>query len=224
MNTTCVYTAIAGNYDERLQPHPDILGVDFIAFVDDDRLKGREDYQVVLLEKVPNPRLAAKYPKIIGHEALKDYSATIWIDANMEIVSPNFVEEALRDLGPDGFTLHSHSYRDCLYEEAEFAATMPKYAGQPLFEQCEHYRRRGFPRHGGLWSCASMARAKSKALDDLMWDWMAEIERWSLEDQVSFPFVLREHKMTPQPWPHYPPGSLQGESPWLKIHRHVDGT
>ena len=225
MNKVCVYTAIAGAYDEWLQPHPDIPGVDFIAFSDRPL---ESDYWRVISEfaREGNPRAVAKSYKILGpqFEPLEDYDATLWIDANMEVISPTFVDEALADLGPDGFALHSHSYRDDIYDEAEFSATMPKYDGQPLLDQAEHYWREGIPHNGGLWSCASMARARSAKLDALMNDWWAEILRWTLQDQISLPYVLHKHGITPKAWPHYPPGSPQAESPWLKIHRHVDGT
>ena len=69
-----------------------------------------------------------------------------------------------------------------------------------------------------------MARAKSKALEKAMADWMQEIETWTLQDQISLPYVLWKHGIHPSPWPHYPPRSKQGPNPWLEIHKHADGT
>ena len=170
------------------------------------------------------PRLSAKLYKVLGPNYLGGYDVSLYIDANQEIISPTFVDEALADLGPHGFALHKHSFRSDIYDEAEFSETMPKYAGQPIIKQAEHYWNEGLPRDSGLWSCASMARARSAKLDALMNDWWAEILAWSLQDQISLPYVLWKHGITPKSWPHTPPGSEPDVNPWLKIHRHIDGT
>ena len=219
---TAVFTALAGSYDE-LQPHPDIPGVDFIAFTDRPM---ESDYWMVVeaMAESSTPRLAAKWHKIVGGRIFPFYDYAIWLDANQEIISPTFVDEALADLGPHGFALHKHSFRSDIYDEAEFSETMPKYAGQPIIKQAEHYWDEGLPRDSGLWSCASMARARSDKLDALMNDWWAEILAWSLQDQISLPYVLWKHGITPKAWPHTPPGSEPDVNPWLKIHRHIDGT
>lgn len=235
--SVCVYTAIAGCYDE-LRPHVDIPGVDFVAFID------RLDYDDVPgWDIVPfprswpypdsafgaDPRLQAKWFKIVAPvrstdlgpwtNALWGYEYTIWIDGSHEVTNPAFVDEALADLGPDGFALHGHPHWDCIYQEAQAAMGLAKYAGQPIRQQVDHYRAEGFPEHAGIWACGSMARARSDRLDELMLAWWAEIERWTVEDQISLPVVCRRLGVEPHMWPYW-----QIDWRWFRFHAHADGT
>jgi hypothetical protein len=224
MNTVAIYTAIFGSFDW-LKTHPDIPGVDFVAFTDDESLTAREDWRVITVPPSNNPRLTAKYPKIVGPQSppLDSYEATIWIDGSMEILTPAF-GEAFADLGPDDLALFRAEHGDCIHEEARRSIGWDKYDGQPIREQVEYYRSLGYPDHAGLWPCAVIGRAKSTRVDALMSDWMGEIERWSLQDQISLPFVLWQHGFTPHEWPHYPPGNdgcrHPVENPWLFLHTH----
>lgn len=225
MNSIAIYTALFGGYDT-LKEHLDIPGVDFIAFTDDETLATRDDWRVVVLPPSGNPRLDAKFPKIVGPQSapLDRYEATIWIDATLEILTPAFAEEAVTDLGPDGLAFYRSSPLGCIYQEAAISVGMPKYAGQPILEQVEHYRSLGHPDHSGLWPCAVIGRSRSPRVDALMSDWMAENERWTLQDQISLPFVLRQHDFTPHEWPHEPPDCPEMPAlvpnPWLLLHYH----
>jgi hypothetical protein len=225
------YTAVFGGYDS-LKPHVEIEGVDWIVFSDDAQLKDRDDWQVETPERADSlygkallaahPRLAAKVYKIVGSsllDTLDDYDFSLWVDASHEVTSPAFVDEALADLGPDGFSLFSHPHRDCIYDEAIASLCVAKYAGQPIRQQVEHYRAEGYPAHNGLWACGTLARARSAKLDKAMLDWWSEIEKWSIQDQLSLPVVLDRHGIEPQPFPHN-----QISWRWFTMHKHSDGT
>ena len=218
--SVAIYTCITGKYDS-LKNHVGIHGVDWICYTDDPDLQ-LPGWEIVDLEPSDAPpRLKAKYPKLLAPQGdLDGYDYTIWIDGSTEVISPTFVDEALADLGPDGFALFSHPWRDCIYDEVKASRTVAfKYDHQPLEEQAEHYRSLGHPEHWGLWACGSMARARSGRLDAAMRDWMAEIERWSIQDQISLPFVMRTRDIRPQAWPYG-----QYRTPWLRFHQHVDST
>jgi hypothetical protein len=224
--TTACYTCIFGGYDT-LKPHVDIPDVDFICFTDDATLAARDDWRVELpLLTGAHPRLLAKYPKILGPQqsALLPYDYTIWVDGSMEIISPSFVDEALADLGPDAIAVHRHSWNDCIYKEASDSAPLPKYIGQPITEQAERYRSLGYPEHAGLWSTGCIARGRYDLLDAAMLTWMNEIERWTVQDQISFPFALWQHGIKPHTWVQDAPGPMHIPHPWLLLHRHADGS
>ena len=231
MNTVAIYTAIFGGFDT-LKTHPDIPDVDFIVFTDDETLADRDDWRAVTTASSSNSRLAAKYPKIVGPQSspLDRYKFTIWIDGSLEITSPTLIE-ALADLGPDGFAIYRHSYRDNIRDEAQLSVMMAlgrysftsvKYAGQPILEQVQYYMSLGYADDAGLWGTGVLARVRSGRLDACMTDWMVENERWSVQDQISLPYVLWRHKIVPRELPGYPPGSMQDPNPWLEIHPHQE--
>jgi hypothetical protein len=170
------------------------------------------------------PRLDAKRPKIIGPQSdpLSRYKATIWLDASLEILTPAFAE-AFADLGSCGLAFFHSSSLGCIHHEALISVGMPKYAGQPIMEQAAHYENEGHPKCSGLWPTGVIGRARSPRVDAVMADWMTENETWTLQDQISLPYVLHRHGLTPHEWPHEPPdwgGAAKVSNPWLRLHGH----
>lgn len=215
VNSVAVYTAITGEYDTLL-PHPDIPGVDWIAHL--DKPQPRDDWHVVPIPENPaHPRIVAKAYKLLPwlFGEMGRYEHTIWIDGSHQITSPAFVDEALACLSPDGLAMHRHPMRDCIYAEAGASSWMKKYEGLPIAEQVQHYRMLGHPEHWGLWACGCIARARNDRLSRLMLDWWDECQRWTYQDQISLPFVLRQAGMRPGEFP-YP----QYQSPWHAIVGH----
>jgi hypothetical protein len=218
------YTAIMGGYD-KLQPHVEVPGIDWYAFIEGpspaEPTPWRTDWRITWTPPADNPRPDAKTYKVLGPEMwFADYDATVWLDGSHEVSDARFFEIALASLGPDGFALHRHPMRDCIYEEAAASIAYPlKYGGMPIAQQVEAYRAAGHPEHAGLWACGSIARVVSPKMDCLMRAWWHEIVTWSVQDQISLPFVCRVAGVQPVafPWDQY-------QNPYVRIHRHTDGT
>ena len=222
-----VYTAIYGKYD-MLRLHPDIPGVDFHCFTDDPGLLSRQDWIIHLAPSNLPPRLAAKWPKVLGpqHPPLDAYDVTLWVDANCDFVSTNFVEEALTDLGPDGFALYRNPDLDCIYAQAITCIRgLPPEAAPVLLRQAARYYAENHPENWGFWACATMARRRSTKLDAAMRDWWEALVSWPLHgkslpfglprDQIDLSPVLRKHEIQPLAWPHD-----QAKSPWWRRRSH----
>jgi len=217
MSSVVVYTAIAGGYDNLLE-HPDVPNVDFVCFTDAEPEDAKGWHTEIIPPSDETPRLRAKRYKILSPQReLLEYDYTLWVDGNSQILTPRFVEEAIGCIGEDDIALHAHPQRDCIYEEAHASIlTVPeKYAHLPILEQVEHYREQGHPEHWGLWACGSIARRRSTRLDVAMLDWMSENITWTIQDQLSFPYVMRNHGIRPASFPHN-----QYQSPWIQIMGH----
>lgn len=225
--SVAVYTAIYGKYDP-LRVHPTIPGVDFHCFTDDPALLSREDWIVHLTPSDLPPRLAGKRPKVLGPQSppLDAYDVTLWVDANCDFISERFVEEALSDLGPDGFALYQNPDLDCIYTQAiSCMRGLPLEASPVLLRQAARYYAAGHPENWGLWACAVMARRRSPKLDAAMHDWWVAIASWPLQgsslpcglprDQIDLPPVLRKYGIRPLAWPHG-----QDASPWWQRRPH----
>ena len=222
-----VYTAVYGKYDP-LRVHPSVPGVDFHCFTDDPTLQSRRDWFVHVTPSDLPPRLAAKRPKVLGPQfpPLDGYDVTLWVDANCEFVSADFVEEALADLGSDGFALYRNPDLDCIYAQAIACIRgLPPAAAPALLRQAARYYAEGHPENWGMWACATMARRRSPNLDAAMRDWWGAIVSWQLRgealpfglprDQIDLPPVLRRHGIRPREWPH-----AQPDSPWWRRRPH----
>ena len=222
-----IYTAIYGKYDP-LRTHPKIPGIDFHCFTDDPSLLSRRDWIVHLEPSDLPPRLAAKQPKVLGPQSapLDTYGVTLWVDANCDFISTSFVDEALSDLGADGFALYRNPDLDCIYAQAiSCMRGLPPDAAPVLLRQVARYYAEGHPENWGLWACSTMARRRSPKLDAAMCEWWNAIVSWPLHgkpwpfalprDQIDLPPIIRKHGIQPHEWPHN-----QSESPWWRRRPH----
>jgi hypothetical protein len=185
-----IYTAIFGGHDD-LKPQPACPGVDFVCFTDDEELESSQWRVVPSEPRYEQPRLSAKWFRMHPHVVLPEYRFTIWIDGSFTVKRDGFADRVLGCLGESGFALPRHPVRDNLLDEAEVSLAMEKYHGQPIREQVEHYRAEGLDPHVGLWMTGLLVRdnanERTRRADEM---WMEENLRWTLQDQISLPYVF----------------------------------
>lgn len=222
-----VVTACYGGIDTLL--HPQVaqdMPVDWFCFTDQSDLKAPAPWKMIhQAARFDHPCMAAKVHKATPTADCPD---VVWIDASMEVTSPSFVREALA-ARHDGVAVFAHPRRRCIYTEADASLGAEgqdgKYASQPLLDQVAHYRTEGHPAGGGLYACGTVAwdLTDPRAVE-LGRRWLAECERWSWQDQLSFPVVCRRLGITPGVFPvrqieRRGRGFLANR--WLRIHQHT---
>ncbi|MGZ5513433.1 MAG: glycosyltransferase domain-containing protein, partial [Chthoniobacterales bacterium] len=146
MPRVCVYTAICGGYDT-LKPIPEQdVACDYLCFSDDAGLTSPGPWKImpVSSSKRAHPRMRARFFKTLHHRLFKRgrlssagilaprYDYTVWIDGSIQVKSASFVREFLQHIGASGWSMFVHPDRNCIYPEAEFSMTMPKYFDQPI--------------------------------------------------------------------------------------------
>lgn len=212
-----VVSAVYGGYDPFLSPAPEIPDIPFVCFTDDPDLDAPGWDVRVVDRPEEHPRMRAKWFKIMTHLALPEADRTLWIDGSHRILPGLPVRSILGFAERTGIAAHSHPRR-CIYPEAVASMDFPKYRDlrPSTVEQAEAYRRDGHPENWGLWACGSLARKRSPEMDAAMEDWWAECVRWTYQDQVSFPVVMRRHGIEVEtfPFPQY-------GSPWFSIGGHM---
>lgn len=232
MKACAVYTAIAGDYDD-LRPHPDIDGVDWIAFVDRG-VEGEErnGWQIrnTGSSKHPSaavvrdgwwfadahPRMRAKWFKIQSTTELAEYQRTLWVDGSVEWTDRGheFIDSALRSVNWHPLMAFNHPDRMCIYDEAIVALKMPKYQDQPILRQIAQYWDDGHPFDWGLWACTIIARRNTPQVAEFEKRLWNEIQTWSYHDQLSLPKVCRDMEFVP--------GSMPGnvhDNPWFTLYQ-----
>ena len=199
-----VFTAIYGSYDRLIEPVSQDCEVDWICFTDNPKLRS-STWQIVVQEgRVADPRMSAKWPKFLPHEALPDRRWTVWIDANLEVDSPRFVREALSFARPSGLAVFRHPFRHCIYHEAFSCLRRSDCQDLPVVEQVAHYKEKGFPPESGLYACGVLVRdSDSLRIRQLGDAWLDECRTWSARDQLSFPVVLDRVSLRPAVFPFH---------------------
>ena len=177
--------AIYSGYD-LIPPVPE--GFDDAVLITDVAV--RSGWRNVVVPSDAHPRLAAKHPKA-RPDRYTDCDASVWMDGSIHAHGGGFADLVRAKLEHHDLVLTDHPEdRDCLFQEAEHCQDWPKYRAEPLREQAAHYRSAGMPEHFGLWAAGCIARRHTEGMRALGDAWLAEMERWTIQDQVSLPFLL----------------------------------
>lgn len=227
-----VVTASYGGYDT-VHSFPTQIG-DFAyeaKLVTDDKFLDLPGWETVYEpEEFRPPRRAAKFPKCLPHlyftdedgNASVDY--TIWVDAHLEVRSPDFIKTLITDLGDAPLGQFPHTQHRTISAECALAEVTGKYQ-YDMRAQVQRYLQHGMPDDYGVWMTGLIVRRYGNPWTSSDWDlfgkaWLAEFDRWGVEDQISEPYILWQHDLKPK--------ELEFEGWWdgrrFMLHRHVDGS
>ncbi len=124
---------------------------------------------------------------------------TIWLDGNMQIKGSGveFVDRCLAALGEDDWSVMRHPWRDCIYAEAEYTATVCAYRYSPeaIRRQVAAYERAPWshPRGWGLPATGNMVRRHAEIVQAAGEAWWSHNLQYSHQDQLSLPVVFAEY-------------------------------
>jgi hypothetical protein len=206
-----VYTAIFGNIDYVWSPFPLAMDAQHVCFTDRPRAnqglwthKLTDDYPSIIgntsgvmdanhrweirqVELSYSARRTARYYKCKPHLHFPEADVTVWVDGNVRLLVP--ARRAIKLWLKNDLATFTHHDRHCLYNEAKFCAAAGKGNRGQLQRQVKHYRKQGMPRNWGLPETKCIIRRNTEAMRKLNDMWFAEIERFSVRDQVSLPYV-----------------------------------
>ena len=192
-------TAIYGEYDE-LRPLPVGHGFDDAVCITDNPNLAADGWRILVDPSTEPPRLAAKRPKFLPDDYLTT-SASVWIDAAFAVCDHRFAEFAAEHLARHELVVWDHpETRDCLYQEATYCQGWPKYQWEPIPAQTAAYRAAGMPEHFGLFAAGTIGRRHTPAMRQFGDAWLRECQTWSIQDQISLPFLLWREGITVGLW------------------------
>lgn len=215
-----LYSALYGRYE---QPKllPDTLGVPAVMYTDNPEINAPGwEVRVVDMEDIApgNPMMQHKWWKTHPGIALPNTDVSLWMDASMEICVPDYVQRCLTALGDDDWACVPHPARWCIFPEADYSATLTwRYDPAKILPQRDFYRSIGHPDSWGLIATGANARRHTRAVLEVSHMWWDECERWSHQDQLSLPVLLRLHEERIKfnynlPWHQ-----------WWKLYEHGGG-
>jgi len=182
-------TACYGNYDP-VRDLPDGHGFDEAICVTDRADLVGEGWSPFVEWRDEHPRMAAKRPKMLPW-LYTDCDAAVWLDASFQVTGTTMRPWVDKHLARDDFVAWAHPEgRICLWQEAQACWDFPKYRDQPIRQQAEHYLREGMPQHWGLFAAGTLGWVFTKEAKRLGGAWYREQQRWTVQDQISLPFLL----------------------------------
>lgn len=218
-----VVSSVYGSYDPIKTAVPQTVEADWIFIT--DRNVASYPWTVIVEPRPPKtePRLASRVPKC-DPWLYTDADVVIWIDGNIEVTSPHFIEWCLDSLGDDVICQNRQYwaenvfdemkasfnvgglYRTSLEEQAAYLSGdrdkpfsdlewKAKWGDDPIVEQIDTYMAQGYPPDYGIWWCGLMVRTKD--CPDFGGKWMTEMVRWTCQDQLAHSFLM--HKLGIKP-------------------------
>lgn len=196
--SVAVVSSCYGGIDSLKQPPDQSLEpVEWVMVTDSDSAPDKWTYLFQKRDWV-SPRFAAKHAKAQPF----DYVGTdiaIWLDTGATIKSAEFVADAVASLGDADVAMWPHPERNNIIDEAAVSTTMNKYGGQFPNHQAAHYVNQGLP--DALWATGCIVWRNTPKNVAAGRHWLTEMLRWTLQDQLSWPYVAWNHGLRINPLP-----------------------
>jgi len=188
-----VYTCLTGNYDNLIQLSYVDNDWDYICFTDNPSLLKQNKAGIWNIRPLVfnnlNKSKNNRWHKIHALDILRQYNESIYIDANVNILTSYFFD-MLKSNRQDMLVPMHHS-RDCIYVECEVIISTDKDSEKVCRSQIDYIRSTGFPSHYGLNENNIIYRKHgNQKTRKLMEEWWQFIEKYSTRDQLSFSYVL----------------------------------
>ncbi|WP_461666677.1 glycosyltransferase domain-containing protein [Gordonia sputi] len=190
--TSAVYTAMIGRY-ERVRPREwDAGGVPHFFFTDDRDLKV-DGWEMVRIKPQfgADPIRSARLLKIRGHEIVRSYERTLWIDNRVSLrKTPSYIFEKF--LHGYEMAMPIHSFHTTV--DAEFKTILRRKYDDPrrVREQYAHYLAHQPASVGAqpYWT-AILARRRCNSVGFAEQIWGDHVLRYSRRDQLSLPYAVQ---------------------------------
>lgn len=146
-----------------------------------------------------HPRLKGKIPKMLEWRNV-EADWYIWLDASFTVISKDLVSDVLKAAGENPLCFYRHHKRHSIKEECDFMTSSmgkrslylhSRYDGEPFEAQVNHYLKDLDFTDDCLFACGFFAYHRS--MSGLMQDWFLENVCWSVQDQLSLPYILKKH-------------------------------
>ncbi len=190
-NNKVIYTCISGDYISLFNHRYTDHNWDYIAFTDNEELITQKTHGIWQIRPLPMAKLEdrknARYVKIQAHTLLQDYDYSLWVDGNIDILSPTIYNKLEEFIEKNVLiAISQHEERDCIYDEAETCKLHLKDDEATIDKHMQILINAGYPKHNGLFNTATMLRRHNdKDCIRLMDAWWYMVKNHSKRDQLS---------------------------------------
>ena len=191
-NTVC-YTCICGDYDNLESPYCINFNWDYVCFTDNpvmlkQKFCGIWEIRPLAYDKGTNVE-NNRYHKFFPYKVLSEYTDSIYIDSNINILSAK-LSKIINRRNQD-FLLPRHFCNECIYDELDKIVEDKKDTAEHMAVLREKYEAEKMPHHLGFAENNVLYRKHSADwLQPIMEQWWNMLQQYSKRDQASFVYVL----------------------------------
>ena len=192
-----VYTAIIGDYDSLKDPEFVSDDLTYVCFTNNRKLKSEVwNIEYIRDDKRNNVHLA-RCIKLNPHVYFPDYEVSIWVDGKFQIIG-DLRTYANQYKKKSPVLCFPHPERESISDEVAACIIWNKENKEKMIIQVSDYLKEGYPAKYGLYETGCMVRDHNdEFVKKLMNDWQNEIMKYSVRDQLSFPYVCWKNHFVP---------------------------
>lgn len=212
-----IYTCITGDYDDMSRmTTPTFIehDCDYVCFTDNaSKIAAKQigvwETRPLAYANLDNAR-NNRWHKMHPHELFQDYEDSLYIDANVDILSHSLLSEAR--MLHSSIAIPLHPLRDCIYDE--YLNAFAEFIDDPRRMRAELnlIKASGMPKHYGLTeNNVIYRRHNNPIIIEIMKDWWDMTVNYSKRDQLSLAWLLwkRNIKISKIALPHWHNGTDQ---------------
>lgn len=203
MKKKVIYTVLVGGYDNLMQPKVIDDSFDYICFTDKSSQAKLGVWEVKPIDYSDaggdNTR-TSRFPKLQPHKVLAEYDYSLYMDANIQIVSGEFYEVVNKRIA-EGVLIAQvpNPFRKCIYQDIRIAYRLGKVTLSEARRQYRHLREEGFPHNYGLYeNNVILRRHNAPQVVSVSDGWWAEYNTYSHRDQFSLMYVYWKQGFMPE--------------------------
>ena len=195
-----IYTCITNDYDDlnsiKSYRYVD-SSYDYICYTDNKDLIKAKTYGIWEIRPLEYTKLDntrnGRWHKIHPHILFPDYDESIYIDANINILS-NRLFKTLKKWKKD-LLLPLRLEHQCIYEEYKWIYKEKVDIRSIVRKEWKLIKQAGMPRNYGAFETNLIYRKHNlPEIINLMEEWWYFIENYSKRDQLSFPYIMWKNK------------------------------
>jgi len=192
MNKFVVYTSLVGSYDEIRQPLIIDPRFDYVLFTDNVKENKIGVWQVRPIPSFKgDAMLRSRYVKCLPSKCLSEYDASLYIDANIQIISAK-VYDYFVDFYNSGIEWGGvdHPSQGCIYEEICAIVDLKWVHDYNVIDWYGKMKKDGFPDNWGLFENNVVFRRHTQVIERVGKDWWETLQNGCKRDQFSLMYVL----------------------------------
>jgi len=194
-----IYTVVTNNYDQ-LHPVEPVPGWRYLCFTDNLNMSSR-GWELVKFRDQMSGKLLSRKPKILFYQYLPAHEYSIYVDANIRILS--HPDELIKRF-PHDWTIWRHPSRNCIYDEAGAVVRLKKDTQGNVDNIVKFLKHHGYPANFGLSQNGIMIRKNEPHIKKLCGYWWDVVSNYSHRDQLSLHYIFWKHNFKPtqpaEPW------------------------
>jgi len=217
-----IYTCLTSEYDTLNDPKVTAKDYDYICFSNNLDPK---DFNVWKIRRIPleskNRVLLSRYVKIRPDVALSEYDISLYIDANIQIISNKFYDHLDKFISSKDPLIAAaiHPQRSCIYEEALICLKTGKSKYEETVEHIKFLKNKNFPKNMGLHENNIILRKHNDAvLIKAGQDWWKIFSNGVKRDQLSLEYILWKNNI--QCLPLFDNDFDVRKSAWFSFSKH----